>query len=80
MVAFGLVVGEGHGEVAGEAQDLLVAVAEPLQQVAGLALFAAVVSWVGGQPAPHGVRPAVEQRAEDLRRDLRQARRWARRR
>jgi hypothetical protein len=40
QVAFGLVVGERHREVAGETEDLLVAVTEADEQVAGRALFA----------------------------------------
>ena len=56
-VAFGLVVGERHGQVAGVPQDLLVAVAEPDEQVAGLALFAPGYRAVAGEPAQDRVSP-----------------------
>ena len=70
-VAFGLVVGERHRQVAGEQQDLVVAVAQAFEQVAGLGLAPGDAA-VFGEPDQQRVAPRVEQRVGDLGRD----RRW----
>jgi hypothetical protein len=72
-VAFGLVSGEGDGEIAGEAQHVGLPVAQAFQEVAGLGLFAAGSRWVFGQTDEDGVSPGVQQWVGNLRRDLRSA-------
>ena len=65
-VSLGLVVGEGHRQVAREQQYLMVAVAEAFEQVAGLGLAAPGCSAVFGEPDQQRVAPRVEQRIGNL--------------
>nr|WP_255660508.1 hypothetical protein [Pseudonocardia sp. ICBG1293] len=71
-VAFGLVVGERHGEVAREQQHLVVTVAQAFEQVTGLGLSAPGHAAVLGEPDQQRVAPRVEQGVDDLGWDRRQ--------
>jgi hypothetical protein len=56
-VALGLIVGERHLQIAGEQQDLLVAVVQAFEQVAGLGLAAPGAAPVFGEPDQQCVAP-----------------------
>ncbi len=67
QVAFGLIRGEGHLEVRGEAQDVVGTVAQDLQQQPGFAFPGAVAVREGvGQPDQHSVAEPVQQRVADV--------------
>ena len=66
-VTLGLVVGERHRQVPGEQQHLVVAVAEALEEIAGLRLTAPGDAAMFGKPDQQRVAPRVEQRIGDLR-------------
>lgn len=65
-VAFGLVVGERHRQVAREQQHLGVAVDRAFEQVAGLGLSPPGDTAVSGEPDQQRMAPRVEQRLRDL--------------
>ena len=74
QVPLSQVIREREAQVAGEQQHLFIPGRQPAQQVSGLGLFDPGSAWIVRQPAEQGAFPPIQQRVEDIGRNLDQIR------